>query len=114
MLDQQTLPVFLGQSHWPPLPNLLQAAAGNKWDTYWLNSSSGDFFGASFGRLRFVWMGSCRSNTTFTWHKSLLALQPGAASSGHAIPPKRVMLPLHCPLEQDQLAQVIGLSLGNN
>lgn len=31
VLDQQTLPVFLGQFHWPPLPNLLQAAAGNKW-----------------------------------------------------------------------------------
>lgn len=31
VLDQQTLPVFLEQSHWPPLPNLLQAAAGNKW-----------------------------------------------------------------------------------
>lgn len=115
--DQQTLSVFLGWSHWPPLPSLLQAVAGNKW----IELLNCWFLWAV------LWQNQvCVDGKLHIKHNFHLAQEPvisaacgclgflGLLPLDTSSPPKRVMVPLRWPLEHDQLSQVIGLSLWNN
>lgn len=108
VLHQETLPVFLGQSPWPPLPNLLQAAAGSKWIlTGWTSELLISLGHPLAGSGLCGWEAAHPTQPvpgTSAYCPCGLGLPgiPGAASSGHSSHPRKVMVPLHCPLEQDQ------------
>lgn len=120
MLDQQTLPVFFGTISLVSISKSYKLLLGTNayllvellnccflWAILWQTQVCVDEKAAHQTQL--VPWTSARCHCGL-WLPGI----PGAASSGQITPSKRVMDPLHWPLEQDQLSQVIGLLLWNN